>query len=70
MSVAGNSDAGLAPRGRSLRPSLGVVLAVLCLALVATAAIALTVGAAGIPFPRLPAGLCLSAAPDTLPGRD
>ncbi len=70
MSVAGNSDAGLAPRGRSLRPSLGVVLAVLCLALVATAAIALTVGAAGIPFARLPAALGLAAPTDPLTARD
>ncbi len=60
MSVAIEAKAaGLRQRARGGRRFALLVIALLALALVVTAIIALTVGAAGIPFSRLPAGLKL-----------
>ncbi|MGQ0682229.1 FecCD family ABC transporter permease [Bradyrhizobium sp.] len=58
MSVAAEASARPA---RALRPAAPFVIAGLLVVLVIAATIALTVGAAGIPFSRLPAALGLSA---------
>ncbi|MEZ5822670.1 MAG: iron ABC transporter permease [Xanthobacteraceae bacterium] len=59
MSVATNAAAR--PTRRMLRPAATLVIVVLLIALMAATTIALTVGAAGIPFDRLPAALGFSA---------
>ena len=57
---------------RSRRPGASLTILCLLLALAGAALIALTVGAAGIPFARLPAalGLWTDASPDPLTTRD
>jgi iron complex transport system permease protein len=68
MSVAAE---GTARPARSLRPAALLVIAGLLAALVLAATIALTVGAAGIPFARLPAALGISTdLPHPLAARD
>jgi len=62
-----NADRVKQASGYSLRPSAVLTIAGLLVVLVAAALIALTVGAAGIPFARLPAALGLWADTPTHP---
>ena len=55
---------------RTLRPSAALTVACLLIVLVCAAAVALTVGAAGIPFARLPAALGLLTDTHPLAARD
>lgn len=55
---------------RTLRPSAALTVACLLIVLVCAAAVALTVGAAGIPFARLPAALGLWTDTHPLAARD
>lgn len=55
---------------RTLRPSAALTVACLLVVLVCAAAVALTVGAAGIPFARLPAALGLWTDTHPLAARD